>query len=90
MSDCPHLICFSAVFFFAGWNSLQDGVTATRGWAYSKRKKLDNFLGVEERVDEDHPDMIARRNMTREEEAKYLAERYWIVKKSPEDKTSED
>jgi HEPN domain-containing protein len=69
-----------------GWNSFDEGISATRRWGNSKRKKLDQLLGVEKRVDENHPEVIARKAMTREEEAEYLAKRYWISKdKPPED-----
>jgi hypothetical protein len=62
-----------------GWGSLQEGITATRKWARPKRKQLDEFLGVQNRVDEDHPEVQARQSMTKEQEAKYLAERYWKI-----------
>ncbi len=71
-----------------GWNSLEEGISETRRWGNSKRKKLDKLLGAEQRVDEDHPEVIARKAMTREEEAAYLAKRYWISKES--EKTAED
>ena len=55
---------------------MQDALSATRRWGNVKRKKLDRLLGVKERLDDDHPEVIARKNMTREEEIEYLAKRY--------------
>jgi hypothetical protein len=70
------------------WGSLQEGVTATRNWARPKRKQLDEFLGVKNRVDEDHPEVQARQSMTKEQEANYVAERYWKISKETSTTTS--
>ena len=67
-----------------GWKSFEEGISETRRWGNANRKKLDELLGVKERIDEDHPDVIARKAMTREAEADYLAKRYWISKDTEE------
>ncbi|CAB9502084.1 Mate efflux family protein [Seminavis robusta] len=72
----------AAVFFIGDWKSLEEGVVASRRWAQSKRKTLDKFLGVEERVDEDHPEVVSRRNMTIQEESQLLAKRYWVSRET--------
>jgi hypothetical protein len=71
-----------------GWDSLQEGITATRTWAHPKRKRLDEFLGVKNRFDEDHPEVKARQSMTQEEEANYVANRYWRITKKETDTTT--
>lgn len=67
-------------FYLNDWKTLQGGIDATRKWASTKRKIIDKCLGVEERVDEDHPEVIARKKMTAEEERDYLVKRYWAPK----------
>lgn len=79
----------AAIFFLFDWKSVEEGVNVTRQWGKRHRKSLDELLGVEDRMDDDHPEVIARRNMTPDEESAYLAERYWLSKSPDKDQSTE-
>jgi len=68
-----------AVFFVGGWRTTQEAIMATREWGNDKRKGLDQMLGVTERVDDDHPELLERQKLTPEEERAYLVQKYWAA-----------
>lgn len=55
---------------------------ATQEWGNQKRKTLDQLFGVKERVDQDHPEVIARSKMTHDEEIDYITKKYFVPKKN--------
>jgi hypothetical protein len=73
----------SAVFFIGGWQSTEEALVTTKEWGTQKRKWLDQLLGVKERLDEDHPEVVARKKMTPEEEREYLTKKYSAPKIAP-------
>jgi len=79
----------AAIFLVFDWKSIQEGVHNTRQWGKRHRKKLDEVLGVKERIDDEHPEMIARRTMTPEEESAYLLKRYWLAKNATPNHTKD-
>lgn len=79
-----------ASFYASGCSSIDEAVTSTREWGHQHRKKLDELLNVEDRVDKDHPEMVTVRNMTEEEEYNYVSQRYFSQHDQEEENESDD
>ena len=76
---CQTSVPFPKVGFYAfGQSSVDDAVTSTRNWASSWYESFEkNWLGIDEsRSSRNHPDVIATRNMSEEDEWDYVYERY--------------
>jgi hypothetical protein len=67
-----------SLFFYAmGCSSTEQALSRTRKWAHERRRKLDKALGIENRVDCDHPEVLAVKGMTEEDEMKHISETYF-------------
>ena len=63
---------YLAGFYWAGHRSISDAYESTRVWASSRRQAFDDWLGIENRPSETHPDIERIKNMTEEEEIQYV------------------
>jgi len=43
---------------------------------YSGWRRLDSWIGIHDRLDKDHPEIMLMKNMTEEEELEYISKRY--------------
>lgn len=78
----PLLLLLSPVGFYAGgYKSLSEALDRTKIWASSYRQSFENWLGMEDRPSKTHPEVVATRHMTEDEEMNYLYEKY--IKENP-------
>mmetsp|Transcript_14398 Transcript_14398/g.26989 ORF Transcript_14398/g.26989 Transcript_14398/m.26989 type:complete len:248 (+) Transcript_14398:74-817(+) len=68
----------AAGFYASGCRSVEEAIQSTRAWASSWRKSLQHILGTDKAVSKNHPDVIATKNMTGEEEMDYLWKKYMV------------
>jgi hypothetical protein len=66
----------AGAFYATGCQTMDEAVVATRRWAHQRRNELDSLLGTEGRVDHLHPEVLATRGMTEDEELAYISKRY--------------
>lgn len=67
----------TAGFFYAsGCTSLAMALDRTRTWAQEQRKGFDQVFGTRDRVDQEHPEYVAVRGMTEEQEMDYISQKY--------------
>lgn len=69
-----HYIALSAVFYGSGFQSVDEASQAFTSWGQRKRRQIEAAsidLGVD-----DHPDAIAVKNMSEEEEMEYFQTKY--------------
>lgn len=64
------------VFYAAGWNSFDHAIEQVQDWAHEKRASLDGWLGVENRIDRGHAEIVAMKGMTLDEEVEYISKTY--------------
>jgi hypothetical protein len=64
------------VFYTCGWNSFNQAVATTQDWAHVKRNYLDQWLGVKNRIDRNHPESDHIKGMSHEEELDYISRVY--------------
>jgi hypothetical protein len=69
-------IMSAVVFYACGWNSFENAFNNTRDWAHVKRDSLDRWLGVQDRIDRQHAEVLATQGMSDEEELAYISKRY--------------
>ena len=72
----------AAVFHLSGYQTMEEAVKGTRVWATSIRESLERFFGTAERREQQlaqHPDMVATKNMTEEQEMTYLYNKYMAL-----------
>jgi hypothetical protein len=48
---------------------------STRRWASSRTQAFDEWIGYDDRESKTHPDVVATKNMTEEEEMNYVYDR---------------
>ena len=72
-------LCGAMIFYASGASSLSEAVHSTQRWAQSGRKRLFDFLGIHDTFGKDHPDYIATRGMTEEQELEYLSKTYFSI-----------
>lgn len=58
----------------------------TRRWASGKTESLEDWMGVQDRESKSHPEVVATKDMTEEEELNYVYNR--LVKEIEEDKST--
>ena len=65
-------------FYAFGQSSVDDAITSTRNWASDWFESFErNWLGVEtSQSSRNHPDVIATRHMSEEDEWDYVYEKY--------------
>jgi len=66
----------AGLFYASGCHSIEQAVTGTRQWAHQTRRRMDAFLGVENRVDQDHPEYLMTQSMSEEEELDFVSKTY--------------
>jgi hypothetical protein len=79
-------------FHLSGYQSMEEAVQGTRRWATSCREALERFFGTAERRDKllsQHPDVVATKHMTEEQEMNYLYNKY-MASSSPNEDEAED
>ena len=72
-------------FYWSGCQTMGEAIEITQGWAHSRRKDLDRFIGTQGRIDRSHPEVMAVKGMSEEEEMQYISDKYlpdeeWDVK----------
>jgi hypothetical protein len=80
------------VFYALGYRSVEEALDRTTIWATSWRQGFENWLGNEDRPSKIHPEVVAMRAMSEEEEMNYLYETYLKeeIEQSPSDSQSDD
>jgi hypothetical protein len=71
------MICIAATtvtFYASGYRSFQEAFDSFRGWGRKRRVQLEDWHGIN--LSRDHPDMLATKNMTEEEEWEYVRKKY--------------
>ena len=66
------MLILVAGFYIAGYRSLDEAFRSTRRWASSKRESLEDWLDMEDRASKTHPDVLATKNMTEDEEIDFV------------------
>jgi hypothetical protein len=50
-------------------------MSSTRGWASTRTESFEDWMGMDDRESKTHPEVVATRNMTEEEEVNYVYDR---------------
>jgi len=66
----------SFFFYLNGYRTLEEAMTSTRNWAHQRRKQVDEALNVQNRIDRDHPEVVALRGMNDQQEMEYVSKTY--------------
>jgi hypothetical protein len=69
-------IAGAIVFYAAGWNSFDGAMHGVENWAHDKRKDLDKWLGVANRIDRNHPEVTVTKGMSFDKEMEYISKTY--------------
>jgi hypothetical protein len=72
------------IFYASGCSTINEAAQATRESAQSGRRKFYSYLGVKDPFGEDHPDYIATRGMTEEQELDYISKTYFSYSETEE------
>lgn len=51
---------------------MEEAFSSTRQWASSRRESFEEWFGMEDRESKTHPDVVATKSMTEEEELNYV------------------
>eukprot|EP00934_Nitzschia_sp_Nitz4_P004864 Nitzschia sp. Nitz4//scaffold42_size132992//65147//65943//NITZ4_003396-RA/size132992-augustus-gene-0.104-mRNA-1//1//CDS//3329551709//4854//frame0 len=62
----------AAGFYLAGYRSVPEAWNGTRAWASGHRSSFENWLGMDDRESLTHPDVVATKAMSEEEEWNYV------------------
>ena len=73
-------------FYVSGYNSLEEAVVETTGWASSWGKSLEHLMGGDEALSKTHPEVLATKHMKGEEEWSYIYDKYIKDEIDEEDK----
>ena len=66
----------AGLFYLSNCQTLEEAVTSTREWAQRSRQEMDAALGIENRIDQDHPEYLLTQSMSEDEELEYVAKTY--------------
>jgi hypothetical protein len=75
----------AAIFYASGYQTLEEAMSDTRIWASSQRASFEKWLNMEDRPSNTHPEVLAMKHMTEEQEMNYIYEQYI---KEPEENTT--
>ena len=62
-------------FYLSGSQSVDEAMSSTQQWASKQMQSFEDWMGMDDRASKTHPDVIATRNMTEEEEVNYIYDR---------------
>ena len=89
-------LVLAGLWYCSNCRSIDEAVASTRQWAQRERRKMDAALGIDNRVDEHHPEYLLTQSMTEEEELEFVSKTYlpneqWVEKnETASDKVSND
>jgi hypothetical protein len=75
----------AALFYASGYQSVEEALSHTRIWASYYRESFEKWLAMEDRPSKTHPEVVATKHMTEEQEMNYIYENYI---KEPEENTT--
>ena len=70
-------LCASLAFYSTGCRTFPEALQATRRWAHGYRRQVDTLLGIRDRVDEQHPEVVLAQSMDEQEEMEYISRTYF-------------
>ena len=59
-----------------GYRSVGEVIDSTKQWSSSWRQSFEYWLGMYDRQSKTHPEVVATRHMTEDEELQYLYDKY--------------
>lgn len=62
-------------FYLSGCRSIGEAMSTTREWASSRTQSFEDWMGMDDRESKTHPEVVATKNMTEEEEVNYVYDR---------------
>eukprot|EP00980_Cylindrotheca_fusiformis_P005251 scaffold1120_cov127-Cylindrotheca_fusiformis.AAC.13 len=66
----------AATFYASGYQTLDEAVNDTKRWASSYRQSFEDWLAIEDRPSKTHPEVVATKHMSEEQELNYIYEKY--------------
>jgi hypothetical protein len=83
------------LFYACGWQSMDQAIDATQSVAHRYRRKLDQALGVTDRIDKDHPEYLLIKDLKEEDQIEYISNVYlpnedWGLTDTTDEKVSID
>lgn len=69
-------IAGALTFYISGCQTFEEAITSTRQWAHTKRRTIDSLMGVQDRVDRDHPEVVAVSNMSHDQQLEHFSKTY--------------
>jgi len=70
-------ILSAAIFHASGYESVDEAVRSLREWGPKKRREMERFIGLPEGgTSASHPDVIATKGMSEDEELDYVKRKY--------------
>lgn len=66
----------AATIYWTGASTTQEFILKTRNWAHERRRSVDHLLGIQDRIDKDHPEVLLTQHMTEEEEMEHISAIY--------------
>lgn len=70
-------ILSAALFYASGYESVDEAVTSLREWGPKKRREMERLMGLPEGgVSASHPDIIATKGMSEDDELDYVKRKY--------------
>ena len=70
-------ILSAALFYASGYESIDEAVRSLREWGPRKRREMERLMGLPEGgVSASHPDIVATRGMSEDDELDYVKRRY--------------
>jgi hypothetical protein len=75
----------AALFYASGYQSVEEATSHARIWAPYYRESFEKWLNMEDRPSKTHPEVVATKHMTEEQEMNYIYENYI---KEPEENTT--
>lgn len=74
----------AAAFYASGYETLEEAIDHTRRWSSHYRASFESWLNMEDRPSTTHPEVVATKHMSEEQQLNYIYENYI---KEPEDET---
>lgn len=70
-------ILSAALFYASGYESVDEAVRSLREWGPKKRREMERLMGLPEGgVSASHPDIVATRGMSEDDELNYIKRKY--------------
>jgi hypothetical protein len=70
-------ILSAALFYASGYESVDEAVRSLREWGPKKRREVEGLMGLPEGgVSASHPDIVATRGMSEDDELSYIKRKY--------------